>query len=191
VDPRVRSDLGDGPARIVGADAAVLRTWLHQHARVRPAAAALQTGYDLAEALACPGHLDLRATQLPSAEPDRWAGDDPSPRPGVLAVVAQCGYTGDVPARLTGLAVDTWVHTIPAGTHVTGLAFHYDEPNATPPQVILVAVAPDVRPERQPGTWDLDTLLDIVTATVSLATMRAAATSLTPAGTSFTIPDSP
>lgn len=190
-DPLVRGDLGDGPARIAGADPAALRTWLHQHARVRPAAAALQTGYDLGEALACPGHLDLRATQLPSAEPDRWAGDDPAPRPGVLAVVAQCGYTGDVPARLTGLAVDTWVHTIPAGTHATGLAFHYDEPNATPPQVILVAVAPDVRPERQPGTWDLDTLLDIVIATVSLATMRAAATSLAPAGTSVTIPDSP
>jgi hypothetical protein len=190
-DPLVRGDLDGGPARIAGADPAALRSWLHQHARVRPAAAALQTGYDLAEALACPGRLDLRATQLPGAEPDRWAGDDPSPRPGVLAVVAQCGWTGDVPVRLTGLAVDTWVHTIPAATHATGLAFHYDEPNATPSQAVLVAVAPDIRPERQPGTWDLDTLLDIVTATVSLATMRATATSLAPAGTSFTIPEPP
>jgi hypothetical protein len=190
-DPLFRRDIESTPERIAGADPAALRTWLHQHARVRPAAAALLTTYDLAEALACAGHLDLRATQLPSTEPDRWAGDDPAPRPGVLTIVAQRGYTGDLPARLTGLAVDAWVHTIPAATHTTGLAFHYDEPNATPPQSILVAVAPDIRPERQPNTWDLDTLLDIIAATFTLAIDRAVATDAAPAGTEFTIPDVP
>jgi hypothetical protein len=87
--------------------------------------------------------------------------------------------------------VDAWVHTIPAATHATGLAFHYDEPDATPPQSILVAVAPDIRPERQPNSWDLDTLLDIIAATFTLAIDRAVATDAAPAGTELTIPDVP
>jgi hypothetical protein len=190
-DPLCQTDLGGGPARISGADPATLRTWLHQHGRVRPAAAALLSAYDLAEALGCPGRLDLRATQLPSTEPDRWADTDPAPRPGVLTVVAARTYPGAVPARVTGLAVDAWVHHLPAATHATGLAFSYDKPNATAPQIILVAVAPDIRPERQPNTWDLDTLLDIVTATVTLATARAETTDDAPTGTEVTIRDTP
>jgi hypothetical protein len=190
-DPLVKTDLGDGPPRIHEADPATLRDWLHQHGRVRPAAAALLSAYDLAEALGCPGHLDLRATQLPSTDPDRWANADPAPRPGILTVVTARTYPGEPPTRVTGLAVDAWVHHLPAATHATGLAFSYDKPNATAPQVILVAVAPDVRPERQPSTWDLDTLLDIVTATVTLATARSETTDDAPAGTEVTIRDAP
>jgi hypothetical protein len=190
-NPLLRTDLGVGPVRISKAEPATLRTWLHQHARVRPAAGALMSAYDLAEALGCPGHLDLRATQMPTVEPDRWAQADPAPRPGVLAVVAACTYPRNVPARVTGLAVDAWVHNLPAATHATGVAFSYDKPNATAPQVILIAVAPDVRPGRQPRSWDLDTLLDIVTATVTLATARAVPTDEAPAGTELTILDTP
>ena len=182
-----RTDLGGGPVRIAGADPPALRAWLHDHARVRPACAALQRAHDLSESLGCPARLDLRATQLPLSA-DRWIEDDPEPPHGAADVVAARAYSGNLPARVVGLAVDAWTTTVPAATHATGLAFHYDEPDATPPQAILVAVAPDVRPERQPADWDLDTLLDVVRSTIALAGERAIAAELWPEAT-VTLPD--
>lgn len=180
-DPLLRRDLSAGPNRLV--DPTTLRSWLHDLATVRGPAAAVLSSYDLAEALDLPGALTLSATQLPTADPDPWAETDPAPRPGVTAVVAVGGQAPS-PDRLTGLVLDTWVDTVPVdtgptATHDGGLAFHYDVPDATPPQAVLVAVAPDTRPERQPSTWDLDTLLAVVTSTVQLATYRAVAAELT------------
>lgn len=176
----VREDLGRGPVRMEGADRVALREWLHDHARVRTATAALQEAYGVAEVLGCPAVLDPRATQLPAADPDRWVEDDPAPRPGVVNLVVVRAYPGEVPAQITGLTIDAWTSVVPATTHATGLAFHYDEPDATPAQAVLVAVAPDVRPDRLPLAWDLDTLIDVVRSTFALASERGAAAELWP-----------
>jgi hypothetical protein len=186
-DAVLRADLGAGAVRLAGAAPPAVRDWLRDHARVRPAAAALQRAYDVSETLGCVATLDLRATQSPAADADRWVEDDPAPSAPLDLVVARA-YAGDMPDTVTGLAVDAWTTTVPAGTHATGLAFHYDEPDATPPQAILVAVAPDVRPGRQPGTWDLDTLLEVVRSSFALARERAAASDLLPDAT-ITLPD--
>jgi hypothetical protein len=178
-DATLRNDLGGGPVRLQGAAPDALRAWLHDHARVRPACAALQSAHELAEALGCPARLDLRATQLPAGA-ERWIEDDPAPAPSSTGIVVARGYAGDVPETITGLAVDVWTSTLPDPTHHTGLAFHYREADATPPQAILVAVAPDLRPDRASTTWDLDTLLDVVRSTFALAAERGAAPELHP-----------
>lgn len=170
-------DLAGEPIRLLGAAPKELRAWLHRHAPVRPAVGALLTAYDVAETLDLPAALDLRATNLASAAPDgdppRWVGADPAPPDGAVGLLVQRSFTGAVPATVTGLTVDTWTHHIPAATLPAGIAFHYDEPDATPPQTLLVAVAPDLRPDRQSATWDLPTLLDTLTATLTLACDRA------------------
>jgi hypothetical protein len=174
-DQKVIADLGPGPVRIPGASPAPLRQWLYDHARVRPVCTALIGAYDIAQSLGTPAGLDVRATHLPATDDTiNWAGDSDTPPPAVINVVAIRPPATDPGQEITGLAVDAWTETIPDEQIHTGLAFHYDRPTTTPPQALLVAVAPDITPDRQPGTWDLDTLLDTVTATLALASDRPA-----------------
>jgi hypothetical protein len=173
--------------RIPGSDAPALRSWLHDVADVRPAVAALIESYDIAEALDRPATLDLRAMQLPISG-DAWAGTAPAPAPGTLDVVAVRGFSGPTPDRLCGLVVDSWTQTVPAAEHRTALAFHFDEPDAGPAPDLLVAVAPDEHRDQAGATWDLDTLLAVVTSTLDLAADRAVAAELHP-DAAITLPD--
>jgi hypothetical protein len=166
-----------------GAEPATLRNWLASHALVRPAVAALLDTYDLSEVLELDGRLEPAATQLSvSATTDQaWHGADADPPVGLTSVVIQRAYSGS-PLAITGLAIDSWTQRTyapvsterqPEGRHQAAVAFHFDEPDSTPPQVILVAVAPDVSPDRQPSNWDLETLCDTLLNTLGLARQRA------------------
>jgi hypothetical protein len=42
----------------------------------------------------------------------------------------------------TALLVDEWSESVPYHEEVTGVALHYDQPDATAPQAILLAVPP-------------------------------------------------
>lgn len=176
-----------GPAGpLPGAEPVTLRAWADAYAQVRPAVSALVEAYDLAEALATGGTLSLAATQLATAGGASWLGADPEPPPGLVSVVAQRTFAAP-PASVTGLAVDSWTQMtcapvtagdvfLRAAPNATGrqhaaVAFHYDEPDSTPPQVALVAVAPDPRA----GHWDLETLYDTLLEALALARHRAAA----------------
>jgi hypothetical protein len=78
--------------------------------------------------------------------------------------------------------VDEWVEVIPNATETTGLAFHFNEPNARAPQAVLLAVPPDDRP-----AWDAETLETILLETMEMAKLRAVdAAALQPAD-----PDAP
>ncbi len=190
-DPTVIADLGAGSVRIPGADPAPVRQWLYDHGRVRPACAALVDAHDIAQSLGAPAVLDVRATHLPATgNTVGWAGDSDTPPPAVVNVVAVRPAGTNPGQALTGLSVDAWAQTIPSGQISTGLAFHYDRPAATAPQALLVAVAPDITAGRQPGTWDLDTLLGTVLSAAALAGDRARAAELDPAA-AVTLHDSP
>jgi len=190
-DQKVTADLGPGNVRIPGAGPAPVRQWLYDHARVRPACAALIVAYDIAQSLGTPAGLDVRATHLPATgDTVRWAGDSDTAPAAVINVVAARQPGTDPSQPITGLAVDAWTQTIPDQQIHTGLAFHYDRPTATAPQVLLVAVAPDITAGHQPGTWDLDTLLDTVTSAIALASDRARAAELNP-DAAVTLHDTP
>jgi hypothetical protein len=179
---------------LLGAEPAALRQWLDSYALVRPAVAALIGAYDLAEALEVGARLDPVATQLSaSTTSDRmWHGSDANPPVGLTNVVIQRTYSGS-PTNITGLAVDSWNQRTyapvpngpvalngsgstvgqPEGRHQAAVAFHFDEPDSTPPQVVLVAVAPDLSADRQPSNWDLETLCNTLLSTLALARQRA------------------
>ncbi|GAA3339466.1 hypothetical protein GCM10020358_23360 [Amorphoplanes nipponensis] len=187
-DPLVLRDLGDQPPRIAGATPAALRAWLHDHAPVRLAVAALLDAHDIAEMLLATTAPSLRATHLPSAvtsagddsDPRPWAGDTGTPPPGLVNLVVLRHYEGAPPSRVAGLIVDAWPRTVPADELPTGLAFHYDQPPPSATQAALVAVAPDTGPGHEPVTWDLETLAAIVLSTMDLAADRARAAELVP-----------
>lgn len=82
---------------------------------------------------------------------------------------------------VTGLLLDEWVELLPGSdqppgtppgaavdSELTGVAFHYDRPDAKAPHAILVAVPPDVD-----RGWTSDGLLQVVRETMELATLRA------------------
>ena len=184
----VRSDLQEGSTPI--AAPAVVREWLLDHGRVRPALAALLDAYDTSEALGAGASLRVRASQLPRQSGAVWAGTDPRPAPGLVDVVVVRFGAVPVPGTVSGLAVDAWVQTVPDATHDAALAFHYDEPDAGPPQAILVAVPPSLSPTRVPATWDLASLLGVVTSTMAQAADRAVASDLL-GGVTVTITGAP
>jgi hypothetical protein len=173
--PAMVTDLTAGGSRLSGADPTAVRVWLADHAPVRPAVRAALAAYDLAETLGATEALDLRATQVPLRDGDTWVGATARPPVGTTALVVQASYGQSVPAGVAGLVLDAWTQPVPADRHETGVAFHYDQPSASPPQALLVAVHPDPAAEPAVPGWDLDTLLDVVASTFALAQDRAAA----------------
>ena len=85
-----------------------------------------------------------------------------------MGVVAHAPAGFDPTRPLAGLFVDAWAEVIPSAEHTAGVAFHYDAPGARPPQAIVLAVHPDLEPER----WNLQYLLETVQETISLARLR-------------------
>ena len=69
---------------------------------------------------------------------------------------------------LCGLVVDDWTEVVPRGSEITGLTFHFDQPDATAPNAILIGVHPGDR-----DTWDLETLEATVLESLDLAKLRA------------------
>jgi hypothetical protein len=153
--------------------------WFQRAARVRDGIARLDAALARAEALGAGNGLSLRVAQLPSVPGERWVAlppPDGAPFPGGrLSIVAQVLPGLELAGPVAGLLVDEWVEVVPAAREVTGVAFHYDQPNAEPPQAILHAVPPDLRAQRVPGAWDLDTLEAVVLETLELARLRAVA----------------
>jgi hypothetical protein len=161
-------------------------TWFQRAARVRDGAARLDDALMYAETLGGGGALHFEVGQLPYEKGDRWTalpfppGKPPTKArlslvahlPGKLTPAAPPGnvFTGvdSKPVPLAGLLIDEWVEVVPSASETTGLAFHFNEPNARAPQAVLLAVPPDGR-----GTWEAETLEAILLETLELAKLRA------------------
>lgn len=143
LDP-VRSDLLAAlDAHLVDADE--LDAWVEGAAAVRPGAADLADLQVLTEAL---GRAPVTGSvaQLPHVAGDPWLGGpipDPTALTGTVSVVVYGAEHLPV-AGASGalLLVDEWSESVPFREEVTGVALHYDQPDATAPQAILVAVPP-------------------------------------------------
>lgn len=111
--------------------------------------------------------------QLPPRDPDRWlalrdaAGHDRGPA-GRVALALEAYPHVDTGAALSGLIVDEWPERIPSPRQSTGVAFHFDQPNARAPQALLYGVCPDEREE-----WDDDALRALLGDTLDVAKARA------------------
>jgi hypothetical protein len=152
--------------------------WIRGVAYVRPRVAAWERIRLLHETL-LRTTLDLIAVQLPYRGGDSWVAvtlpdtDAATGEPfdiahDTLSMVIH-GAGAFAPGSLrSGIVIDSWTETIPAREQSTGIAFHYNRPDAMPPQALLLAVPPTVT-----GHWSWDALVDIVNDTLRRAKLRA------------------
>jgi hypothetical protein len=153
--------------------------WLLPLARVRPALHRWEVVRVLADALdGAP--LGLLPVQLPFRAKDSWLAVefpetdplDPSKPFGVnrdtLSIVAHGASAFRPGARQRAILLDEWTEEIPTDQETTGISFRFNQPNAEPPQTLLVAVTPD-----QTGSWSWDDLVGTLTDTLGRAKRRA------------------
>lgn len=128
--------------------------------------------------------LALAPVQLPYRDQDSWLAvgfpeKDPVVDPDypdkpfsvlhdTLSITIH-GAKAFAPAtRQCGLLIDDWTELVPQKTEMTGISFHYNQPNATPPQALLLAVTP-----QEKGHWTWDDLVNILNDTLLRAKLRA------------------
>ncbi len=154
--------------------------WMQNAAHVRPKLARWDYIRTLQELFNGTTSLDLDPVQLPYRAKDSWlavAFPDKDPidptQPfniahDTLSVCIQ-GKAAFIPgSKQAGLLIDDWTEEIPAKQEVTGISFNYNQPNAAPPQALLLAVTP-----RETGAWDWDKLVGILNDTLKRAKLRA------------------
>lgn len=157
-----------------GATAAAARTLLSRVASARANARALDAALGYAEAVAQAEESDppaLHVGQLGGSPGERWVALPPDPGesvPGgrVSLVAATPGPELPDPAK-AGLIVDEWVEVVPASELTTSVAFNYDAPGSTPPQVMLLGVPPQGH-----EAWTQQDALRIVEEALALARIR-------------------
>ena len=136
----------------------------------------------------------LAAAQHPSNQGDVWVGgpfrtgDDPPAAANRPAASTHIVWHAplEMPQTITGFVIDEWVELLPGAdfirevaegsppltspdeSELTGVAFHYDRPDAKAPHALLIAVPPNV--ERG---WTPDTLVQVLRETAELGRLRA------------------
>lgn len=147
-------------------------TWLQRMARIRDGVARLADVLGYAEAIDSGEKLSLAIAQLPYESDDRWVGlpfEGGRGLPGgKLSLAVHSALSVDVRQPLTGLLIDEWVEVVPSTTETTGIALQYDQPNAAPPQTILIAVPPELD-----VPWTVWSLQQVLLETLDLARIRA------------------
>lgn len=120
------------------------------------------------------GHtpLKLNPVQLPYKKDDYWLGIEYpanySPKGDHLSIVLIEPEQLTTQTWNSGLVLDEWVEIIPVKEETSGIVFNYNQPNATPPQSILLAVTPSIN-----GRWEWDDLVHTIVDTVELSRIRA------------------
>lgn len=145
--------------------------WLYGVARVRDMMQRWEALTILAEAFKGTD-LDLLPMQLPFKENDSWLAlpypDSYEINTDKLLYTAHFATPFAKSAMQCGLLLDEWTEVIPTTEETTGVTFHYDRPNAEPPQVMILATPPHIN-----GKWEWADLVDTLHETLELAKRRA------------------
>ncbi|MFF0488756.1 LysM peptidoglycan-binding domain-containing protein [Nocardia sp. NPDC004068] len=178
------ADLPGMPLPDPAATGAAVADWVRRFATIRPGVRTWHETLLLAGVRA--GHpAALSASQTPAD--GHWIG---APFPPLERPPARTHLVRHIPfplpadQPLAGLVFDEWVEVLPGSdalaatktgpdavpveSELTGLAFHFDRPDAKAPQAILLAVPPDPR-----RGWTADGLALVVRDTLELAKLRA------------------
>ncbi len=160
----------------------IVAEWLQGVARVREKVGTLESVLIFGEALGR-FSLDIKPLQLPFREQDHWVAveypevksedvDKPDafvPEGDFLSLVQWLPSSSFTPGQpQSGLLVDEWLEVIPGKRETTGIAVHYNQPSTEPPQVVLLAVTPEIT-----GAWTWDKLAGILNDTLNRAKRRA------------------
>ncbi|MET9734627.1 hypothetical protein ABZZ79_29520 [Streptomyces sp. NPDC006458] len=170
------------PAGRTGLPGAEIEDWLRRNAAVRPMARTLHETLLLAGVRAERVER-LRAAQHPTSEGDAWIGG-PFPAgqrpPATVHLVWHAPADIAPDAAVSGVVLDEWIELLPGAdqpaptpepapqTELTGVAFHFDRPDAKAPHSVLVAVPPDLG-----RGWTADGLAQVLCETLELAKLRA------------------
>jgi hypothetical protein len=166
----LRQALADSE-KVQDGDTFASTTWFQRMARVRVGVARLNQALSYAEAIGSGEKLRLLIAQLPYVVGDRWVGlplkDGRTLPGGRLSLVVLSSTPVDVSQPLAGLLIDEWVEVVPNAKETTGIALQYDQPDAAPPQTILIAVPPDLG-----VPWTVWSLQKVLLETLDLARIR-------------------
>ena len=144
--------------------------WLYGVSRVREKMHAWEQVVTLSDAMNGT-ELELQPLQLPYSENDTWLALDYDPEHSIdndKILYTSYFRAFNVAQKQCGLLVDEWTEVIPTKDETTGLSFQYDQPNAEPPQTLLLAT-----PSRFTGEWRWDDLTGALHEALDLAQLRA------------------
>jgi hypothetical protein len=172
--------LAHAVAAVPGATPGVIvDEWLQALARVRPQVRRWDVIRVLAEALN-DVQLDMLPVQVPHRAKDSWLAvefpeTDPfeSDKPfgisrDTLSIAAHGASAFKAGMRQRAILLDEWTEEIPTAQEITGISFRFNQPNAAPPQTLLLAVTPE-----ETGSWSWDALVGILSDTLGRAKRRA------------------
>jgi hypothetical protein len=146
--------------------------WLHGLARVRDKLHHWENALLLGQAFRVASPVDLTPLQLPYGPGEPWLAleipDGYRIDSDRLLYTAHFAEPYDPSRPVVGLLVDEWTEVVPGTDETTGIALHFDRPNAEPPQAWLLALSP-----RDGGRWTWDDLLAVVNSTIDSAKRRA------------------
>jgi hypothetical protein len=152
-------------------DPFAVTTWFQRLSRVRDGARRLSDTLLYGAMLGQEEDLRLHVAQLPAGADQRWIGlpfgddDPPSARVSIVGHLPAGPLVAG--AQVAGLKLDELTEVLPARTKTTGLAFHYDQPNAAAPQAVLIGVPP------VPGEdWTLDLMRETAEEALETAKVR-------------------
>jgi len=122
--------------------------------------------------------LKVQAIQIPYRTGDSWlAVEFPEIDPitnepfnilhDTLSIISH-GETFVPAGKQSGILVDDWTEMMPTREETTGISFNYNQPNAMPPQSLLLAVTPEIK-----GHWTWEDLIGILNDTLNRAKLRA------------------
>jgi hypothetical protein len=153
-------------------DALSLENWQCQSALVHPVFRIYRQCVLLRDALAAPAAeqaLTVIQFNSPTASPGFWIGAEMRGAPpaadlsqslgGTLSLALELPANWNPTQPLAGLVFDEWTEVLPARETTSGVAFHFNQPDTEPAQVMLLAVCPA---EGENWTWDFlsETILD-------------------------------
>lgn len=153
--------------------------WLQGLARVRPRMQTWEVVRALSDALN-DSTLDMRPVQVPFRDKDSWLAAefpekdpiDPTKPFGIsrdtLSITAHGRSAFKAGAAQRGVLLDEWTEEIPTASENTGISFRFNQPNAVPPQALLLAVTPE-----ETGSWNWDHLVGTLNDTLARAKRRA------------------
>jgi hypothetical protein len=169
----IQKELGLTPDKKIARNGGslVMEDWLQNVSKVR------ERMYDLSMVIQTADIYNLpvapaEPVQLPYTDGDYWLGIEyPSaytPAGDVTSLVMINSGQLQTAGIQSGLVIDEWLEIIPTIEQTTGITFNYNNPNASPPQSILLAVTPEMT-----NQWTWDDLVYTIVDTVELAKNRA------------------
>ena len=153
-------------------DALSLENWQCHSALVHPVFRIYRQCALLREALAAPAaaqSLTVIQFNSPTAPPGFWVGaemrgatpgaDISQDFGGTLSFAVELPNNWNPSQALSGLVFDEWTEVLPASETTSGVAFHFNQPDTEPAQVMLLAVCPA---EGENWRWEYlpETILD-------------------------------